>query len=93
MQEYIVNQRENERESDNENENEINLRRSPSLMLQENNFLGEFTNHKLFNLQDEYYKGFEFIMDDPSDPFLFQNRDFSKKIYDEESEGSLFIRM
>lgn len=30
-------------------------------------------------------------MDEPSDPFLFQQGDFKKKQYESDSEGSLFL--
>jgi len=34
---------------------------------------------------------FEFLMDDPVDPFLFQQTDFRKKAYESESEDLLFL--
>lgn len=58
----------------------------------DNPFLNEFSSHKFFeNIEDDYYKGFEFLLDEPSDPFLCDNRNLSKKMYEDDSDGSLFF--
>lgn len=47
--------------------------------------LNERFDHKIYDLENAFYENFEFLMDEPSDPFLFQQGDFKKKMYDSDS--------
>jgi hypothetical protein len=35
--------------------------------------------------EDKFFKNFEFLMDDPNDPFLEADKDFKKKPFEEQN--------
>lgn len=46
---------------------------------------------ELFNLENEFFKGFEVPMDYQSDPYYDMDRDFRKKDYEFDSNSFLFF--
>ena len=53
--------------------------------------LNERFEPKIYSFENSYMDDFEFLMDDPVDPFLYQQTDFKKKTYESESEDLLFL--
>jgi hypothetical protein len=50
-----------------------------------------FQNQKLIqDLEYEYYRGFEYLLDEPIDPFMNLSRNFSVRFSDDESNNILF---
>jgi hypothetical protein len=60
-------------------------------MIEDNPILNERYDHKIFTIENDFYDNFQFMMDDPADPFLFQQTDFKKKLYESDSEDLMFF--
>lgn len=43
------------------------------------------------NIENQFYKDFLYPLDDPNDPFLDFNKKISKNIFDDSSDGMLFL--
>ena len=50
-----------------------------------------FLSDVIDSYEDKFFKNFEFLLDDPNDPFIEADRNFKKKTFDEPNNDFFFF--
>lgn len=85
MQEYIANEKVIAEEMFEK------MKEESVQLVEESSILNQKFEPQFLNVENAFFDNFQFLMDDPSDPFLFQQNDFNKKMFESESEDIFFV--